>query len=633
LKARLDDQARDQEFMARFQEIRLRVQSHVQEEEHRPSVEAAFPEILEAFRRFGIECGATPVEEAAGRIQGRPEPARQQLIAALDECLSQAPSELSRDDPARQWLRATLNTADNDPWRLRARKALFDRDWLTLEPLASAADVRQQPPNFLLIVARSLPGTMKSSRLELLRKIQRNYLGDLWANVFLADELLSSGRPAEAIRYFTAAMALLPENAMLYNNRGMALIRAGELEEGIADYRQALVLAPQDAKLHYNLGEALARNGQFEEAVTEYRAYFREEAGNAMSHYNVGFALAHAGRHDEAIVELHKAVSLQNDFPRARLALAQVLGIKGSLEDVVSELHEAIVYDPEEGEYHYWLGNALKNLGRLDEAILAYRDAIRLKTAYPEPHRKVSPDLAITPSQWLSAEAHCNLGHVLRQNGEVREALEELRRGHKLGSKNPGWPNPSAKWVEECERLVELDGRLPGFLDGKIKPASAAEQIELARLCFLKRLNVAAVHFYEGAFAAQPELAEDLQAPHRYNAACVAALAGCGQGKDADKLDAKERESLRQQALQWLRANLESMGRLLDKEPKRASNLAGALKYWLTDPDFFGVRGRDAQAKLPEAERQAWQRLWGDVADMLKRSEETAATEKKSGAT
>ncbi len=41
----------------------------------------------------------------------------------------------------------------------------------------------------------------------------------------------------------------------------------------------------------------------------------------------------------------------------------------------------------------------------------------------------------------------------------------------------------------------------------------------------------------------------------------------------------------------------------------------------MSDPDFNGVRGPDALVKLPEAERETWQQLWADVADMLARSQ------------
>ena len=189
--------------------------------------------------------------------------------------------------------------------------------------------------------------------------------------------------------------------------------------------------------------------------------------------------------------------------------------------------------------------------------------------------------------------------------------------------------------MRQCERLVELDGKLPAFLEGKATPASAAERIELAGLCSLKHLNGAAARCYAEAFAAEPKLAEDLQAFHRYNAACAAALAGCGQGKDADTLDAKEKARLRGRALDWLRADLEAMGRLPDKGADPARSAAGVgtvLRHWQVDPDLAGVRGAEALGKLPEAERQAWKKLWDDAAGVLARAQAKTTPEKKPGA-
>ena len=69
---------------------------------------------------------------------------------------------------------------------------------------------------------------------------------------------------------------------------------------------------------------------------------------------------------------------------------------------------------------------------------------------------------------------------------------------------------------------------------------------------------------------------------------------------------------------------------LLEKDGNKAGpTVAGNMRHWHADADFTGVRGRQALAKLPEAERQAWQKLWKDVADMLKRAQEKAAPDKK----
>src|SRR5262249_54668178 len=168
---------------------------------------------------------------------------------------------------------------------------------------------------------------------------------------------------------------------------------------------------------------------------------------------------------------------------------------------------------PQGGEPHSTLGTPLGPEGRPDEAAAAYRRAIELK-----------PDLP---------EAHCNLGRALQRQGEFTKALAALQRGHELGSRRKGWPYPSARWAEECRRLGDLEGRLPAVLRGDAPIADAFERNEFARLCFYKQLNVASARLRAEAFTADAKLADDRQYGNRYEAACAAALAGCGRGADA----------------------------------------------------------------------------------------------------
>jgi tetratricopeptide (TPR) repeat protein len=286
---------------------------------------------------------------------------------------------------------------------------------------------------------------------------------------------------------------------------------------------------------------------------------------------------------------------------------------KGKVDEAIACYEEAIALNPKYAPAHLNLGALLLDKGKVDEAIAYFQEAIRLKKDF--------------------AEAQFNLGRVFKQKGQFREALEELRSSHEIGSRNPRWAYPSAQRVRECERLIELDEKLPGILEGKTTPASPDERIELAGLCALKRLHRAAARFCEEAFAAQPALASNLGAFHRYNAACAAALAGCGQGQDADKLDDRERSRLRRQALDWLRADLDEWRRLLAREPDKVrSVLVPQMRHWLDDPDFAGVRGPQALAQLPEAEREPWQRLWDDVATTLARTQAGTTPEQKSAA-
>jgi hypothetical protein len=45
-----------------------------------------------------------------------------------------------------------------------------------------------------------------------------------------------------------------------------------------------------------------------------------------------------------------------------------------------------------------------------------------------------------------------------------------------------------------------------------------------------------------------------------------------------------------------------------------------ALQHLQKNPALVSVRGKEALAQLPEAERAAWQQLWADVEKVLKKS-------------
>jgi hypothetical protein len=181
---------------------------------------------------------------------------------------------------------------------------------------------------------------------------------------------------------------------------------------------------------------------------------------------------------------------------------------------------------------------------------------------------------------------------------------------------------------------------LPRLLAGQEQTADGAERLALAWLSQQKQLYATAASGYAKAFAAEPRLAED---GHRYDAACAAVRAGCGEGQDATGLGVQERVRLRCQARDWLRADLRAWRRLLEKEQdkvpirflcnsssdkyhvgliiggdRRKDHRASAwLQVWLRDPDLTGVRGEQALARLPEDERRDWQQLWADVEETI----------------
>ena len=156
---------------------------------------------------------------------------------------------------------------------------------------------------------------------------------------------------------------------------------------------------------------------------------------------------------------------------------------------------------------------------------------------------------------------------------------------------------------------------MSAILGGRAKPGDAAECLVLAEVCRLKQQHAAAVRFYADAFKADPKLADDPQAHHRYNAACCAALAAAGRGQDAAA------RAERKQALAWLGADLDAWSRqTIDGNPRDRADAAAALRHWQGDADLRGVRHPWSLLRLPGDERRRWQTLWAEVDELLKKA-------------
>jgi tetratricopeptide (TPR) repeat protein len=314
-------------------------------------------------------------------------------------------------------------------------------------------------------------------------------------------------------------------------------------------------------------GNALMDQGHFEEAVTAYREAVRQTPDSADAHSNLGLALGAAAFYTEALKECREAVRLQ----------------------------------PDAAPVQFNLGQALLRQFQYKEAEAAFREAIRLQPGYP---------LAV-----------CNLGLALQGQGRLDEALEQLRRGQALGGHVPGLPARSAAWVRQCERLIEVDRKLPAILAGDAQPDGAVEYVDVVNLCVVqKHLTAAAARFAARAPAADPQLTGGLRFACHYNGACGAALAAGGHGADAGHLPDKVAAMLRRQALGWLRTELAGQAQLAEREEPVRGGVRLQMRHWQQDPDLAAVRDPQALAALPEDEQPAWRQLWADVDALLKKA-------------
>jgi hypothetical protein len=143
-----------------------------------------------------------------------------------------------------------------------------------------------------------------------------------------------------------------------------------------------------------------------------------------------------------------------------------------------------------------------------------------------------------------------------------------------------------------------------------------------AKLCYDRGWYASASRLYIDGFRLDPGLQSEMQYKfYRYNAACAAAMTGCGQGKDEPAPDAAEKARWRKQSMAWLEDDLAAWARLVDAGSSEQRDLAVVtLTQWKADGDVAGLRDESELAKLPAAERAACRALWAGVDTLLKKA-------------
>ena len=110
----------------------------------------------------------------------------------------------------------------------------------------------------------------------------------------------------------------------------------------------------------------------------------------------------------EALPALQKATKLLSDDAEVHNNLGNALKDIGRLDDAVASYRRALAIKPDLTEAYNNLGFVLRDLGRLDDAVASYRRALEIK-----------PDFAI---------AHNNLGLALRDLGRLDDAVASFLR-------------------------------------------------------------------------------------------------------------------------------------------------------------------------------------------------------------
>jgi hypothetical protein len=200
-------------------------------------------------------------------------------------------------------------------------------------------------------------------------------------------------------------------------------------------------------------------------------------------------------------------------------------------------------------------------------------------------------------------------------------SIKELRRIRDQARDD----RPIVAWLDRAiglaERVAALGSRLPRIFHCASRAGTVRQQPNYADVYYGREFYGAAASLWSAIFDVDPSVADDLHAGYRYDAACAAALAGCGKGRDANPPDIAARTRLRGQALNWLTADRLAWAKLLDSGPATSRPaVVRALQNWQETRELAGLRDEAGLSALPQDEQKAWRAFWADVNVLLRKA-------------
>jgi serine/threonine-protein kinase len=452
-----------------------------------------------------------------------------------------------------------------------------------------------------------------------------------------ADTLAYLGMALLRREKFDEAVVYLQEVARLQEKNPVAHLRLAQALRGQRRYREALEalhkaipLQPMNPALRDELINVLWDSGQTAAAEVEARKLIKEAPNRFEGYHLVG--QIHLARHElaPAAGAFTQAILCGILRPGGYVNLGLVYQRGGKFLQAELLFRLALLLDSRSGDAHLALGRLYLDLRRPTWAEAEFRtlqkifprsgmalsglsQALAAQHKVQEAFEAAHQATLIEP---LAAEHPVRLGEALLLRGSFIEALNAFREAKRLfrATQNAVHPLPIDERIREAARCLELDGVLTAVQSKRARLTDAKLLAELARFCAERKDQpAAAVRFFTEVFAAVPSLADDLDAGHRFHAACAAIQAAAGQG-DAAKASDEERTRLRRQALDWLRADVTAWRTRLEKSsPQERTAVLLRLRDIKDDFTLSSALSEAALLKLPSKERAAWQALATDL--------------------
>jgi serine/threonine-protein kinase len=186
-----------------------------------------------------------------------------------------------------------------------------------------------------------------------------------------------AGRFDDSLREVERALTLQPTYEDAMRLRARVLERLGRIDEGLAEFNRVAAIRPNSVSLHTDMGLALYGASRYADALRSFEKAIALSPSSSVSLARAGAASQMLGDNTRALDYYQRANAIQ---PRAETfsSMGTIYYSNGDFARAAAAYEGAVLIRPLGAITHRNLGDAYARLGRQDEALRAYRQAVKL---------------------------------------------------------------------------------------------------------------------------------------------------------------------------------------------------------------------------------------------------------------
>ena len=279
---------------------------------------------------------------------------------------------------------------------------------------------------------------------------------------------------------------------------GVAEFQAGDYASAATSFARAESLSPTTTEALLFEGKCLIHLDNFAGAEKALRAYIVAHDKSADALYLLGFVLHRLNRPAESLTAYTQAAALVQPTGDDLKIVGLDYVLLDDYPDAIKWLEKAVEFDPKNADAWYYLGRAYYTKGRLAEARTSFNKVLNL-----EPHDvRAENNLGLIletegkPTEAIEAyrrsikwqgqslrpseQPYVNLGNLLMEQGQTKEALEPLQKAVEVAPNNGYCRLKLGVYYRKIGQLERAQQELEKATE--LDPNNAAAHYQLGRL-------------------------------------------------------------------------------------------------------------------------------------------------------